>query len=159
MKKSLFLVGYILLMFLSVTAQIDSINTKKNNIYLSAGMIPPVLSFSVSYDYFVINEKKIKFGPKLSLGALFQGDFDGGSNESLFFSPAANLLLGSVNSSGGYTYFEINLGYLYENLEDSGFPKIAGYLGLRFGHLKKDWFLRVGAGVPELLQASLGYNF
>lgn len=162
MKRLSFLVLIFICCSVLVVGQDDkSSNSWTQNAYASAGLGVPAISLNVGYDIYFLDHKKIKLGPQLIAGFITVGDFDGGGESSLTAGAGISLLLGKESETGKYFYLETDAGILTHSLEDTDFdilwPNNRLFLGFRFG--SKKTVFRLGAGVPEMIQFSIGRKF
>lgn len=138
--------------------EINSSYVLAQNYYGTIGTIGIGFGASANFEKHILNKKKLKLGPKLSLGGVGFGDYDGGGSGGIFFSPSMSFLLGNEKAKRA-VFFEMNAGFLIANIHDSDIDDYPyTFLGVRIvkpNHL----IMRFGVGTPELIQFSIGKNF
>lgn len=149
-----------MILTLAAFCQSDSVSIKNNNLYGTLGTIGICGSASINYEYLLLNNQNIKLLPKLTLGGLACGDFDGGGEESLFASASLSLLIGKdrINQGKKSYFFEFNAGLLAMDIDDTDIDDYQySFIGLRT-YNSKGLIMRFGFGLPELVQFSIGKN-
>jgi len=128
--------------------------------YVTGGTLLFSLSNSYNGEVFVLNNRHLKIGAKLSIGNILVAGFQSDDETYKFKSFGLSLLGGfeAINDIKWGVFVELNLGTINIRRIPVGEPQSPGipYSYLGFRTYVDRFIIRAGAGYPEWVQMSIG---